>query len=482
MSHNSEPIQHIQNVHLKTTYKVYKIRWVVLLACMILISNVHMAWLTFTPVQYKAAQWIGGKYADSPEKLDIYGIINFPIAFLFGFVGAWLYDEHGSYTPLMLGGWSVTIGNVLRCIALYTENPETRYFIILAAQIIFGISIAMLSLAPAKIASVWFAEDQRALANTAIALSLPGGIMVCYVIGPIIVNAFEDLQESFSYLFYIYTGWGLIGTLLVTIFMRNPGVPKSPASPSSLEAVLPYWQGLKSCFFNLKFWLICAPMSCGMGVISIVMITLPEILCPFGFTESWANTNAIAIMISSGCFSSFIFAVLIDKYGNLETFFKVLLVGTVASMFMFSYFATIEPDLTGFGLSCALLGVFAYPILPIGYELSVETTFPVGPATSAGLNWIISSLMAFVLEFVFIPLRRTVEDSFVNQCAVDGQEVENYDYRNSLFAICAITGVCGVANILFYKCPYERRKIDDGRRENGEAKRNSVGVKNSGYE
>merc|ERR1719362_2200323 len=133
-------------------------------------------------------------------------------------------------------------------------------------------------------------------------------------------------------------------------------------------------------------------------------------------------------------------------------------------MFMFSYYATTEPDLTGFSISCALLGIFAYPILPIGYELSVETTFPVGPATSAGLNWIISSLMAFVLEFVFIPLRKSIDQSLENQCAVEGQEVENFDYRNSLFAICAITGVCGVLCVIFYRCPYKRRSIDEDRR------------------
>ena len=89
------------------------------------------------------------------------------------------------------------------------------------------------------------------------------------------------------------------------------------------------------------------------------------------------------------------------------------------------------------------MGIFAYPTLPLSYEISVETTYPVGPATSAGLNWIIASLAALIMEFVFNPLRKDMPPEYenANKCTTEGQEVvEGYNYQISLFVLCSIDG------------------------------------------
>ena len=231
------------------TYKVYPVRWIILVACMLLVSGSHMAWLTFVPVQYKAADWMGGQYASDPSLLNKLSTVAFPVSFLFGFVGAWLFDKYGSYIPLMLGGWTLTPAMALRVVALYVEDPDTRFWLIFVAQAVTGVSLSMLSLSPTKIAAVWFAENQRTLANTLITLMLPGGILFTYVISPTIVDGFakdeDDLEDgqgrydtSFSALMWIYLVWNAVGTFLITFFMRYPGTPKTPASPTSLEKVL----------------------------------------------------------------------------------------------------------------------------------------------------------------------------------------------------------------------------------------------------
>ena len=95
-----------------------------------------------------------------------------------------------------------------------------------------------------------------------------------------------------------------------------------------------------------------------------------------------------------------------DRFTKTHTSSHIGPIGSIG----FAFYSTQEPGYWGFSIFTAILGSFAYPILPISYELSVETTYPVGPATSAGLNWVFASLAAIVMELVFNPLKKTMDE------------------------------------------------------------------------
>ena len=217
------------------------------------------------------------------------------------------------------------------------------------------------------------------------------------------------------------------------------------------------------------------------------MVSLPSVMCPWGYDDKWANSWGIVILITSGTVSSTVFAIIVDKVGHMVTFLRVLMIGVLVGFMFFIWFATTEPNYVAFGFSTAFLGIFAYPTLPMAYELSVETTYPVGPATSAGLNWIISSLAAFVMEFIYAPLAKDMPEDFdsetyPNVCVVDGAEVVDKNYRISLYAITILTCVVGLVWLVFYRCPYNRRTLDDTRRKELEMKDADSGDKNEGYQ
>ena len=173
------------------------------------------------------------------------------------------------------------------------------------------------------------------------------------------------------------------------------------------------------------------------------------------------------------------------------TFFSHGPIGSIG----FAFYSTQQPGYWGFSIFTAILGSFAYPILPISYELSVETTYPVGPATSAGLNWVFASLAAIVMELVFSPLKQTMEGengrksnitSETNVCVQEGAGlidengnvvvVVDHDFRYSLLAIVGITWVFGILWFSLYKCPFKRRSLDDeGRKEGNKMVSGKVG-------
>ena len=154
-------------------------------------------------------------------------------------------------------------------------------------------------------------------------------VLLAYVISPQILNAFGDnLEGGFQCLNWLYFVWNFAGTLLITIFMRHPGVPPSPASPTSDEKVLPFFTGLLACITNPKYLMLCGTMSAGMGIVSILMVSMPSIMCPWGFDPEWANTYGITILIGSGTLSSMVMAFAVERYGNMVTTMRVLMIGT----------------------------------------------------------------------------------------------------------------------------------------------------------
>ena len=233
--------------HSEVIYKVYPKRWVILLGCMLLVNFSHGVWLTFTPVAYKCAEWMGGKYAEDPSILNIYGAITFPVSFVSGIIGAYVFDKYGAYLPLMVGGWSLSITSAIRVAAAYIDDSDTRHIMFIVAQAGTGLSLSMLSLSPTKIANVWFGEKERQLANSLVTLQLPAGILFAYVIGPQLVNAFgDDLDGAFQALMWFYFAPCLLGTLCITFTLDRTGKPEIPPSPAGDEEdLLPFFTGFE---------------------------------------------------------------------------------------------------------------------------------------------------------------------------------------------------------------------------------------------
>lgn len=56
--------------------------------------------------------------------------------------------------------------------------------------------------------------------------------------------------------------------------------------------------------------------------------------------------------------------------------------------FTFSQVSQLDEQKVAVGAVCALFGLFGFATFPVAMELSVECSYPVGEATSAGLVFI----------------------------------------------------------------------------------------------
>ena len=213
----------------------------------------------------------------------------------------------------------------------------------------------------------------------------------------------DDFADAMKYdraiktLMWILAIPNILGTVLLTFSMNSPGTPPTPASPTSAKKSLPFFTGLKIALKNVNYLMILAFMSTSTGLVGVIQLQMPNILCPFGFSKNFSQSYAVAILISSGVIGSVIISKIADKTGKIELIAKICIVPATFGIIGFVLFGTGILDNVSISqnlviASLSIFGFFGYPLMPLSYELSVETTYPVGPATSAGLCWIISSL------------------------------------------------------------------------------------------
>ena len=125
-------------------------------------------------------------------------------------------------------------------------------------------------------------------------------------------------DRAIKVLMWILAIPNVIGTVLLTFSMTSPGTPPTPASPTSAKKSLPFFKGLKMALRNLNYLMILAFMSTSTGVVGVIQLQMPNILCPFGFSKSFSQSYAVAILIPSGVIGSIIISKFADKTGKIE--------------------------------------------------------------------------------------------------------------------------------------------------------------------
>ena len=83
-----------------------------------------------------------------------------------GVVATWLIDSFGLRYSVILSAWLNCIGAVLRVIsAIGGIAEEAKLPLVFVGQTIAAFAQPFVLFAPTKLSALWFAEDERAVAN-----------------------------------------------------------------------------------------------------------------------------------------------------------------------------------------------------------------------------------------------------------------------------------------------------------------------------
>ena len=219
-----------------TKIKVYKIRWYILLCiCLANISNA-INWINFSSI----ADFTGQFYAIDYDMVNYLSLVYLILATPAGFFSFWLIDTFGVRSSVNIGAWFNFVGAGVRLLsALDLANgtpivpPSSKYGVLIFGQCLCAFAQPFIMFVATKFANNWFADDQRALANTIALGSNTFGILIGSLISPLIVNNSISFVSQMCFLHLVSFSIALFPAVMACFITRS-----TPPTPPSFSAIV----------------------------------------------------------------------------------------------------------------------------------------------------------------------------------------------------------------------------------------------------
>eukprot|EP01137_Pigoraptor_chileana_P030615 Opistho-2@17354 len=380
-------------------YILYKSRWLMLfIVCLLNISNAAF-WISYSPI----ADITSAYYDKSLTLVNLLSQI-FMICYIpLGFSSSWALDARGLRFGVLIGAVLNFIGGWVRYASEFAPSRDGSFAVLFFGQTLAACAQPFILNAPTKLAAVWFGEKERATANTIASVSNPLGVAIASVLAPVIVDTGKDIA-TMNWIFAIPAS---VCVVIAVAFLRD--APPTHPSASAEDVSDSFSVGLRKLIHNRHYLLLLCAFGIGVGIFNAVSTLLEQIVLPHGYNKDDAGYLG-ALVIGFGLVGAGITGPLVDKTQKYKQVLKVAFVMAVGTFVWFALASRKSHAFVPLAISCALMGICCFSILPVCLELSVECTYPISEGTSAGFLWMAGQVFGVAFIFVMNALKSGPND------------------------------------------------------------------------
>ena len=354
--------------------KVYRYRWLVLAAFVVVACMTQVLWITFAPITGAAAAF----YGKSDLMIGLLSMVFMIVYILVVLPAAWAIDTWGFRAAVGLGAVLSAVFALLR--GLFASN----YTIVLLAQVGIAVGQPLVIGAITKIAARWFPVRERATASGVGTLALYLGPLAAMLLSPYLY-----LRIGMSRMLLLY---GVATVAAAAFFLLV--AREHPPTPAGRDERVLMFDGLKSMLRQRDFLFLLVMFFVGLGLFNSVSTWVEDIIRPRGFTISQAGALG-GLMLVGGIVGAIIIPLLSDKTRRRKPFIVMALVGLIPGLLGMTY-------ATGTGLlllSGFAFGFFLLSAGPIGFQYAAEITHPAPEGTSNSLLLLMGQVsgVAFIM-------------------------------------------------------------------------------------
>ncbi|KAI6177274.1 hypothetical protein M3Y97_00889000 [Aphelenchoides bicaudatus] len=442
-------------------YKQYKKRWFLLLVVSLLNFSNAMTWITFAPITYYTNIYYGNDNAAT-----IYNVIFMALSIPLGILAMWGVDKFGIRPICIIGSLINLIGNLLRVLgsAPFITSMHWRFWIVAIGQTCAASAQPFIMYLPTKLAALWFAEDQRVIANTISSMSNPLGVAVMYALSPVFVN--ETHPDWFIEL--TSTVCALAVVTCVLSFGVTSSRPKTPPSSSSEQpSPLNFWKSIKQMFRNRAFLVLLLAVGSAVGLFNCLYNNLQPTLCSRGYSNKFTGLIGFG-MILIGIAGAAIFGLIVDRTKKFLLIYKLCLVGTALSAISLAIAFGQESSSVFVAISVLSFGFFGFPTYPLGLELAVETTYPIPEATASGSLICTGQILGILYIVLTGELNRQPSEHLksIQTCVQIDKSIEVFEWQTSSFTWSGIVVLTAIFAIALFWPTYKRIEHENAQRVN----------------
>ncbi|XP_055290681.1 solute carrier family 49 member A3 isoform X6 [Moschus berezovskii] len=408
-------------------YRAYARRWVFLLVISLLSCSNATLWLSFAPV----ADTIAQHFLLSTEQINWLSLVYLVVSIPSGVVAIWVLDSVGLRWATTLGAFLNFSGSVIRsmpCMAIGTQDP---FVFLLGGQSLCALAQTLVIFSPAKLATLWFPEHQRATANMIGTMSNPLGILAANLLSPILVKTEKDIPLMLGT--YILPAG--LAFLLATACLWESVPPTPPSVGAAQSTSLSFLAGLKLLARNKAYIVLAVCFGGGIGIFSSFSALLEQILCVNGYSSEFAGLCG-ALFIAFGVLGAVALGLYVDR---TKHFTEAIKIGLCLTSLACVAFAVDAPRAARVPTVCCPRGA--------------------GGSTGVGLraSWLCRQAEGVLLMVLLTALTVRHAEPSVSTCP-DGQGPLDWKVPVLLMASLCVLFSCLL--VLFFHTPYRRLQAE----------------------
>jgi len=373
----------------KSDFRIYGIRWMMLIVYMFMVAVNQLLWITFAPITSAATKY----YGVSDLRIGILSMCFMIVYIIVSIPASWIIDRFGIRIGVGIGAVFTGVFGLVRGFA------GTDYNLLLMAQIGIAIGQPFILNAITKLAARWFPMEERATAAGLGTLAMYFGILLGMILTPYLI-----IGSGIGGMLYIY---GIISILITVAFLilikEKP--PTAPCLPDQEERSLVY-DGFKQTLRTKDFIILMIIFFIGLGVFNAVTTWIEDILRPRGFSATQAGITG-GLMIVGGIVGALFIPILSDRYKRRTPFIIIALTGATIGLAGITFATAYWLLLT----SGAVLGFFLLSSGPIGFQYGAEITFPASEGTSNGMLLLMGQISGIAFIFGMDSFKSTITGS-----------------------------------------------------------------------
>ncbi|XP_024889434.1 feline leukemia virus subgroup C receptor-related protein 2-like [Temnothorax curvispinosus] len=380
--------------------KVYKKRWLMLAIYMIYTGSNSSQWIEYSIITNIVTRY----YGVSSLMVDWTSMSFMAFYAVFIFPASYVTDRCGLRRTLIIGTGLNCLGAWIKT---FSVQPD-RFHVAFVGHSVVALAQTMVLPLPGRIAAQWFPFTEHSTATSLGIFGYQLGISLGFLLGPIIVKnheSLDDIGKDLSRLCWIVAVVATIAFALVLIlFQDEPKLPPSETRAlqkmSRTKKKEEFAMTIKRLCKHKNFIMLCNSYGLNNGVLNAVSTLLNQIfLAHFVNGEEDAGRIGLAITLT-GMAGSVSFGIILDKTHKFKetavTVYFLSLFGQI--LFAVSICLGIKWMVY---VSAIFLGFFMSGYLALGFDLSIEFTYPESENIPAAFLNITTSIYGITQIIIF---------------------------------------------------------------------------------
>ncbi|XP_011170110.1 uncharacterized MFS-type transporter C09D4.1 isoform X1 [Solenopsis invicta] len=395
--------------------KVYKRRWLILVLFVVYSASNAMQW-----IQYSIITNITTKYYNVLDyTVDmtsmIYMITYIPLIF----PASYLLNNFGLRTTVIVGSLGTALGSWIKVLSVAPD----RFWVTFIGQTVVAISQTCILSIPARIAAVWFGDNEVSRACGIGVFGNQLGIAIGFLFPPMLVPNGElcDIENGFKRMFYIVAAFTTFILILILLFFKSaPPLPPSSAQikqrekSESNKEVKTFFASIKRLLLNRGYLLLLVSYGINVGTFYAISTLLNRLVTKqFPGSEEDAGRIGLTI-VCAGMMGSIVCGIVLDKTHKFWWTTVGVYICSLVGMIIFTFTLDNNAGIYVIYITAGLLGFFMTGYLPVGFELAAELTFPEPEGTSTGLLNAVVQMFGIAFTPIYRYLLNIWDDFWAN--------------------------------------------------------------------